>query len=339
MSNVTNRQIIYPYPRPKKERMTLMTSGSKRRLKVLERATADALPPFRLTRRDAAVMHAIYRHRALTTPQIETLLFPSTPGQPYSRKKRCQTRLKLLFHYGYLHRDEQPTRPSERKQPLVYTLDKAGIEYLAGELKLEPKQVARRSNPQLTTTSFPFLQHILMTNHLHILMLLAARQAGFAIKDWRDEQTLRETIDRVKITGPQGGVLKVAVVPDAYALVSRGRRDFHLLIEVDLKSVVLEYVREENRDWVRKIKAYIAYYDEGIYQARYPAAGKSMRVVTVTLGEERLANLVELAEKVAGKRKRRFWFSSFERLSVAENVLSAAVWTIPGRDGLHPLVW
>jgi hypothetical protein len=169
-------------------------------------------------------------------------------------------------------------------------------------------------------------------------MLSDAHQAGFELREWRDEQTLRQTIDKVEITGPQGGKQTVAVIPDAYMVVFTDPREFHHLVEVDLKTVVLEYVKEENRDWARKIRAYLSYYEEG-YQARYPAAGKSMRVITVTLGEERLANLVELTEKIAGKRKRRFWYSTFERLRVEKNALTGLVWTIPGREGRHRLVW
>jgi len=32
-------------------------------------------------------------------------------------------RLKLLFHHGYLFRDEQPTKLTEGRRPLVYVLD------------------------------------------------------------------------------------------------------------------------------------------------------------------------------------------------------------------------
>ena len=60
------------------------------------------------------VVKAVYTHRALTTPQIEALLFPPENGQDHSTKtSRVRYRLKMLFQHGYLFRDEQPTKLSE----------------------------------------------------------------------------------------------------------------------------------------------------------------------------------------------------------------------------------
>ena len=64
-----------------------------------------------------------------------------------------------------------------------------------------------------------------------------------------------------------------------------------------------------------------------------------MRVLVVTLTEARLANIEQEAiEKVAGKRKTRFWLTTFDRLT-PDTILTEPVWKIAGRDGLRPLVW
>jgi hypothetical protein len=319
--------------------MTSTTSGPKRRLKILERVAEDQLPRMRMTQRDFDIIHAVYKYRALTTSQIEALLFPPSPGRPYSRKKRCQARLRLLFLHRWLFRDAQHLKPSEAKQPLVYTLDRKGIEHLAVELDLKPKQVGRRSSPRLASASYSFLQHTLLVNELQILFEVAIRRQGVELIEWRDEGTLRGYNDKVTITGPRDSKGTVTVIPDLYLWLSTGVRDFHNFCEVDLKTVVIKYDKDEGRDWKRKVRGYIEYYDSGKYHERYPAANKSMRVLVVTLTEARLANIEDEAiGKVAGKRKPRFWLTTFDRLT-PDTILTEPVWKIAGRDGLHRLVW
>lgn len=338
MDTLTTRTIIHPDRTQVKERMILMTSTSRQRLKILERAPEDQRPPLRLTERDFDIVHAVYKHRVLTTSQIEVLLFPPSPGRPYGRKKRCQTRLRLLFHHSWLFRNLPWGKPYAPKQDLVYTLDRRGIEHLAVELDLKPRQVAKRSSPRLACASYLFLKHTLMVNELQMLLDLAAQRQGYEIKEWRDELALRKYQDKVTITGPRGGKQTVAVTPDLYNWLTTGEKDFHHFIEADMKTVVIDYDKDEGRDWAKKVRAYIEYYDSGMYQKRYPAAGKSMRVLVITLGQSRLENMVEVTEKVAGKRKGRFWFTSLDQLT-PDTILTEPIWQIAGRGELHPLVW
>ena len=51
------------------------------RLPIIKHANIGKLPGFRMTQRDKEVIKAVYTHRALTTPQIEVLLFPPDNGQ------------------------------------------------------------------------------------------------------------------------------------------------------------------------------------------------------------------------------------------------------------------
>ena len=62
--------------------------------------------------------------RALTSEHIQALHFPTKAGRTH-----CQMRLKLLFHHGYLFRDEQPTRLTEGRRLLVYFLDQKGATF------------------------------------------------------------------------------------------------------------------------------------------------------------------------------------------------------------------
>jgi hypothetical protein len=316
--------------------MISKTSETSERRKTLERASEDQLPPLRLTQRDRQIINAVYTHRMLTTSQIGRLLFSSDSDLPYGGLKRCQHRLKLLFHHGYLYRDEQPIKLSEGRRPLIYTLDDRGIKMLAGELKLERKVVRKRSCPQLTATSR--LRHLKKCNDVRITITLAAQDQGVEIKEWLDDYDQHQDHDRVTLKGPLGGELKVAVIPDAYFWLWTGKNHYHQCLEVDLGSVVGQYSQPGRKDWSRRIKAYKEYYHSGLYQKRYPEAELSFRVLTVTMVQSRRAYLKEITERVAGKDKKRFWFADIQALT-RKTALTGEIWHLAGRTELHPLVW
>jgi hypothetical protein len=72
----------------------------------------------------------------------------------------------------------------------------------------------------------------------------------------------------------------------------------------------------------------------------------------VTTGEVRLANLKEITEETIRKFAKqnqipkltrsywgRFWFTTFDALLQAEDVLHDQIWRIAGREDFHPLIW
>src|SRR4051794_15781748 len=68
-------------------------------------------PGWRLTPRDKAILLTLADYRMLSTPQLEELLFAPEPGQDHPTKtSRAQLRLRLLFHAGFVSREEIPTR-------------------------------------------------------------------------------------------------------------------------------------------------------------------------------------------------------------------------------------
>ena len=110
-----------------------MAGDKAGRRKLLKRDVGETRPVVRLTERDVAIIQAIYEYRALTTTQIQRLLFPVGDGHASSRGRpvHCQQRLKLLYHNEYVTRDERPTKLSEGRQALVYFLDKKGAQLLS----------------------------------------------------------------------------------------------------------------------------------------------------------------------------------------------------------------
>jgi hypothetical protein len=134
--------------------------------------------------------------------------------------------------------------------------------------------------------------------------------------------------------GAQGGRQKVAVVPDGYFVLETKDKVFHCFLEADRGTVVGRSSRWQTRDWRRKILAYVEYHRCGAFTKRY--GGRGLRVLTVTTGETRLANLRAITEEAGGKA--RFWFTTFDQVTPA-TVLTEPIWKVAGREDLHQLVW
>lgn len=306
----------------------------KKRLPQLQRTSKDSLPSFRLTERDMAIIEAVASYRALTTEHIETLFFsPST-------RSKCKLRLKYLYHHGFLLRTEQPQSISEGRKPFVYWLDRGGAEQIAINQGVEFSEVEWKPNAHKIGPQF--LYHLLDTNTVRIAITQAATKHAFTLLEWRDEETLRtdHANDIVTIKGQQGGEQKTIVVPDDYfmldvpvpgenrSLVSR------FFVEIDRRTVTGEAKASalSQRDWAHKVQAYIAYYRSEAHIKRYGSTAG--RVITITTGERRAANLKAITERVGGKA--RFWFTTFDQIA-PETVLTEPIWSVASREGLYTL--
>lgn len=301
----------------------------RKRLKALTRAAREDLPGFRLTPRDIEIVKAVSDYRALTTSQIESLFFSNQ--NPAARKNgRCKVRLKLLYHHGYLIRDEQPTKLSEGRKPLVYFLDKVGAEYLSTIAGYEAEQSGHEKD-----VSYPFLHHLLATNDIRIAIVRSVKRNTMEIPVWLDEKILknRQMKDTIILKGENGGREKAAVVPDFYFRLETAEDRFHFFGECDLGTVTVDATGAGRRDWARKVRAYLEYYRSGAYERRYQT--RDMRVLTITTSASRLTHLREITEEVGGKS--RFWFTTFDAL-LSKDALTTPLWAVATRDGLYPLL-
>jgi hypothetical protein len=303
--------------------------GSKNKFKVLERPAPEQLPPLRVTARDLAVIYSVYSHRCLTTPQIYSLHFAS------SQISRCQARLKLLYQHGLLWRDEQPTKLTEGRRPLVYFLDEKGAEFLIEHYDLEPEDLDW--DEEYNTVSDPFIEHLIKTNDVRIALEVAAQRQGMSIEKWLDDKTLKskQQKDYVTVTGQRGGTRKTAIIPDGYFYFKLAQKKYsHNFLEVDRATVVGMFSQAGRRDWAHKVRAYLAYHHSGLYQKRYGT--KSMRVLIVTTRERRLQNLKAITEKAGGRG--RFWFTTFDQVT-PQKVLTDFIWYKAGSNQLHALTY
>lgn len=272
-------------------------------------------------------MQAVYEYRILTTPQIEALLFAP------SIRSQCRLRLKLLFHHGYLYRDEQPQRQSDGSKSFVYWLDERGAEKVAELNDYEVEDLDWRLGEY--NVGDQFQDHSLLINDVRIALTIAAKEHQVGISEWRDERDLkrRQRDTTVILTGPQGGTQRAAVVADGYFILEAPGRRYHQFLEVDRRTVTGNATPGTRRDWARKVAAYIEYYRSGKYHAQYHT--QSLRILTVTTGERRLANLKKITEAVGGKA--RFWFTTIAQATAA-NILTEPIWQKASCEGYFSLL-
>jgi hypothetical protein len=83
-----------------------------------------------------------------------------------------------------------------------------------------------------------------------------------------------------------------------------------------------------------KVQAYLEYTRSGKYAERYGT--RSLRVLTVTTGEKRLANLKRATEQAGGREM--FWFTTVEQVGSGEGLLVAKIWQVAGQEGVSALI-
>jgi Replication-relaxation len=270
-----------------------------------------------VTMRDIAIIEAVYRYRVMTSTQIEALLFPATTSA------QARLRLRLLFQNGYLYRDEQLQRPSEGKKPLLYFLDSRGVEELAQLFGCDRTDLDWHKDER--TVGPLHLSHLLLSHDIRIAVTHSATTHGFFLVEWKDEKTMRREHrqDPITVTLADATTYTTHVIPDGYFCLEALDKRKHRFLEVDRATVTGKATSEQNRAWDKKIAAYLAWYRSGKYHERYQT--KAMGVLTITTGEERLANLKRITEEAGGKE--RFWFTCLSRLEGVD-ILTEPLWSV-----------
>lgn len=275
---------------------------------------AETPKRMQLTERDIAIVEGVHRFRVLRQDQIQQLYFGPR------NKSGAQRRLERLYDHGFLERRFLPVMVG--RSPTLYVLDRRGAELLRAERGYD-KLVWYGSSKQLRTD---FLEHTLAINDVLVAVTLACRQLGYELETWHTESQLKARIDRVTVYTASGRRESVPVVPDSFfTVIAHGRR-YPFFLELDRGTMTLARFKI-------KVQGYTAYYRSGAYQERYGL--RSMRVLTVTLGEERLAHLKAATEGAGGREW--FWFALLGELR-PETVLSAPVWWVAQRQERAPLI-
>ena len=277
----------------------------------------DDPPRMRLTERDTQVVLAVYDYRALRREQIGKLFFPS--------RNTANERLQRLYQHGFLERRWSPVEYGQGTSQAIYLLAEKGADLVAQQLGVDRGAVAwQESHNQVGS---PFLEHTLMVNEVRIAVTQAASQAGYRVEKWVKEEELKARKDYVDVSTSGGARRKIAVIADGYFVLNLGDKRAHFLLEVDRAT-------EANKRWGMRVQAYRIYTESGKYSERYGT--RSLRVLTVTIGPKRLANLKRTTERAGGRQM--FWFTTLERVGAAEGMFSGRIWEIAGQEGSSDLI-
>lgn len=300
-----------------------------------QQATPSVVLPdksaFHLTDRDQEIVCSVFDYRVLTTHQIARLHFSSSTGEIESVISRCRTRLRYLTEAGFLRRFEQAQTLSEGRKPYCFVCTEKGAQLVATlrDLTMEELHWTPIKKPSLL-----FLDHLLASNDIRMAAMFSAKKHGWSIPIWYDESMLRsaQMKDYVTITSSQGEEKRVAVIADGYFCFATETHPYFCFLEIDRGTVTGEATKWENRDWSRKVLSYLTYYHSGQYEARYQT--KSLRILTITTTEKRLATLKEATEKAGGRS--RFWFTTQEKATTAD-ILTDPIWQKAGQSGTFAL--
>lgn len=268
--------------------------------------------PMHLTERDKQVIEAVHLYRVLRQDQIQVLFFGA--------QKAAQRRLIRLYHHGFLERLFLPVVAG--RSPTFYVLDRRGAELLRSEFGYDDLHWYNSSKDLKTD----FLEHTIAINDFRIAVTRAAQQSGYRVLVWKSESDLKASYDRVTVRIPSGRAHNYPIVPDSYFALETPLGRAHFFIEVDRGTETTERFKG-------KIRAYTAYYETGGYEKRFQT--KSLRVLTIAIGEKRLLNLKKATEDVNGRR--RYWFALASELK-PDTVFSAPVWRVAGESQPRRLI-
>jgi hypothetical protein len=269
--------------------LTLSQSSRRPRFRRVEEP-----PPFRLTARDIAIVHAVARYRFLSSTSIIRLIGGS--------QQQILRRLQGLFHHGYLERPKYQLAQLAHvydlgNPPFVYGLGRVGAQVLA-EAGISLKEKLEWTTKNACATEH-FLAHTIETAETMIAFELACREDGAPeLIDHHDllpylpEKTREDDAPfhvRVALKTAREG-LTIGVIPDrvfSLAFADRTRLNFALELDrgtMDIKSRQLV----GKSSFRRKLLGYYQLWKEGLHTSQW--GFKAFRVLTVTPSEKRIEN-------------------------------------------------
>jgi hypothetical protein len=274
-------------------------SGQKRASRYIRLSPP---PPIVLTTRDKQTVKLVNDFRVIRQEHIEKLLFPS--------KNTAQKRLWLLWQNGFLKRDFLPVFGGVQNSPILYLVDRQGVDLLQTEFEYERHQLRWFTE----TPGQQFLRHTLGLSDIRVAVTLSSQKLNYPLSAWNDETAMKGQFDRVTV-----GRRMVSLIPDSHFVVQVPGGVQHFFVEFDRGPERLKVL-------ALKVKTYERYFESGLCFKRYGT--DKIRVLIVVEGaKKRLDNLKGLAEK--SPRKQHFWFSTLED-TITNDTLTAPFWQVAG---------
>lgn len=277
-----------------------------RRLPKAVRAKRLA-PRIQLTDRDRAILYDLYHYRFLPT----SLLVERHFGSP----TRARSRLKLLFHRGFVDRTFPPSAGPATAEA-VYSLGPAATSELATAYGLDPTAIARRRRKVEPL----FAAHQLLITRFRLRIAYAGAPHGVQIKDWRDEG---DALLDFHARSRTGAMARGRLTPDGMGWIESKRARFAFCLEADRGTMTVGRVRA-------KFERYLAAQAAGAVKARLGA--DRFRVLVLAPSERRLASLAQAAVAAGSPN---VWLATEAALE-ADPVLDP-VWIRAGAKDPYPL--
>lgn len=279
----------------------------------------------RVTKRDQAIVLAVYKHRVLSAPQIEALFFQSE--KPRGRQTSCQRRLQLLFHHGFLERIALPIVLGEGRAPYVYVLDELGASLTAARLGIDRDTVDWR--PKHNQVGHQFVAHTLAVNDFRIAITLLAEAGHFTVNEWISETEFSTAKLRQRVPFRMRGARVVRNYPDGYFRLSLPGlgQEAHFFLETDQGTM-------SNASWQEKVKAYKEFRLRGLSETHFGTL--NFRVLAPTAGKRRMRSLKRATERAGGDHF--FWFTRQDRIDIWNPTqILEPVWEVATQTGEYCL--
>jgi hypothetical protein len=288
------------------------------------RAAVDERPAFRLTDRDRELLKIIYDYRFITAPMLQDLAPPvaltenqqkalskllaakkaTTPSpepseRPQRTKREILRRLQMLYHNGYVQR-----RKLSDRDPIVYSLGNLGADELTLHFGIDRQEIEWTTKNR--ESSERYMQHGLLVSRFRHALALALRDvADVHLAFWEPSGAFQAKVtyrDTVKTReGTHTALVERTIVPDGVFVVTAGDKRIHYFLEADRSQM-------SNARFLKKLKAYYAFWATYVKDGKRPSPIKQMRVITLTISEARKDNLRVTAQKVSTEAKNLFWF-------------------------------
>lgn len=278
---------------------TIATSG---RLPRFERRPR-AIPGFELTERDEEILKIVAQHRFATSAQIIALIRVMAPG---SSEQQVLRRLRLLYHSGHVARPKAQVdayKAGGGARPMVYAIGNKGIDLLAAKHRFRRASVDWTAKAR--TAIRGEIDHALEITEFMVALDIACRRRKTLELIYFDEllgtiapeetrRAKRPYQWRVELRW-KGSDIVLHPTPDRIFGIRNlelpeGKNRKFFFLEADRGTMPTARQTLDKSSFLRKIIGYAETYRRGAHAKRYNLP--NVRVLTVTPGRERIANII-----------------------------------------------
>ena len=298
-----------------------------------------ARPAFRLTDRDATIVEIVGAYQVASSDQIYRYL---CIDDPTTSQQKVTRRLAALFAHVYVGRPLQQHLQIGSLAPLLYTLDRKGLRLLAQrrEAAIDPR--AEWKVKASRTASAPFLQHALgITETMLAFRRACAERRGLRLVDQpeliasfipEETRALQHPL-RLRMTVKDGlKSVPISLVADrVFSIVYADATRHNYLLEYDRGSMSIAARRLTKSSFGKKIKGYLAAYDQ--QRHRTQLGFERLRILTVTTSEARIRAMLEAQRAITnGRVSGMFLYSTAQR--IAEHGAFGPAWITTQSDNV-----